>query len=85
MEAGKTALRHRIFFGKKLWQRIRTGDIEFSRKATLLVTIACLALSMLVIFSAVSFLHGDYFHSAINAAVFCVVGCSFSSYAPGEN
>ncbi len=73
LETEKISLRSRIFFGKKLSKRIRTSDIEFSRKATLLVTIYFLALAMLSLFSTISFFRGDYLHASINAAAFCIV------------
>ena len=73
----KLPLRYRLFFGKNLREKISAGDIEFRRKATLLVTIYFLAFAMLMLFSTMSFLRGNHFDSAINGIAFCVVASGY--------
>jgi PAS domain S-box-containing protein len=77
MKVEKIPLRYRIFFGTKLRQKIGASDIEFRRKATLLVTIYLFAIIMLPLFSTISFLRHEYFHSGINALAFCIVAFGY--------
>ncbi|MGA2507184.1 MAG: hypothetical protein ABSF80_06890, partial [Chitinispirillaceae bacterium] len=76
-QSGQIPLHYRLFFGTSLRKKINASDIEFRRKATLLVTIYFLAFIMLALFSTLSFLRGDHFHSAINGMAFCVVASGY--------
>ena len=73
----KTPLYYRILFGARLRRKSAARDLEYSRKASLLVTIYIMAFAMLSLFSVLSFARDDHVHAFINTLVLGITVCGY--------
>ena len=63
----------RLLYGRAVWQRAYAGDMEYQRKAALLVTLNLLAFVMLALFACIATARGDAYHAAVNTAILALI------------
>jgi two-component system, cell cycle sensor histidine kinase and response regulator CckA len=66
-----------LLIGKYLRIKMLGGDIEYRRKAMLLIILNYLAIVMLAAFASLSLIRGDHVHASINAAILLLVFLGF--------
>ncbi|MCJ7772008.1 MAG: hypothetical protein MUP22_02625 [Desulfobacterales bacterium] len=66
-----------ILLGTKLMENMAAGNVEFQRKANILLVLTGIALVMLFIFSSISFLRGEFEGGLMNLFVLLIVATGY--------
>ena len=66
-----------ILIGTKLMENMAAGNVEFQRKANILLVLTGIALIMLVIFSSISFFRGEFDGALLNLMVLIIVAAGY--------
>ncbi|MDD5673121.1 MAG: response regulator [Chitinivibrionales bacterium] len=61
-------------YGRRLARRLHENNLEYNRKATLLLTLSFAATVMLSVFAVITFIRGDFLQTSLNTVfLFCVL------------